>query len=273
MKDLRFIHNKKLDLPKYLDSQEPLNNFHEKGEKYNEKYKEVRENKSAFDIFFKQKNSNKWKIFKDDFLILSGSRCPICEHDISNYDDIEHFRPKNYYWWLAYDYINYAPYCKLCNSTYKRDNFPLNNPSKKVNFTKINKINQEKPLLFNPLKDNLFELFQIKLETQLSGKGILKIEPLDSLHKNSYKYKKAKKTIELYNLNNEQKKDITRKNRMENKYGDLISLVEKHIEFITNPNDIRIELEFFKILTNIRINKKLGIAEFIVKKQYIDLTI
>ncbi|CAN5395094.1 hypothetical protein BH10ACI1_BH10ACI1_02240 [soil metagenome] len=39
--------------------------------------------------------------------------------------DIEHFRPKSLYYWLAYDWKNLFLSCEECNRRYKRNNFPL----------------------------------------------------------------------------------------------------------------------------------------------------
>ncbi len=268
MKDLRFIHDRKIKPHSYIEDKQAVTDFHDKGKKYNNKYKKLGENKSEYHKFSLKDNSNVWKVFKDAFLILSGGLCPVCEQDISNYDDIEHFRPKQHYWWLAYDYKNYAPYCKLCNSTYKRTQFPLLNNAQQVDFKTKLKINNEKPLLFNPLKDNPLELFQIRLFYKATtGKGELHFEPLESLNKNSYQYKKAKTTIDLYNLNNHIKQDTTRYNRLSNRFGDVQQLVDAHKSFKINPYK-KNEIEYFKILKNMRINKKLGITEFITKQQY-----
>ena len=122
-------------------------------------------------------------------------------------------------------------------------------------------------MLFNPLKDNPLDLFEIELRINLSGKGELIIKPLNTLHKNSYFYKKAKKTIGIYNLNYEQKDDITRRQRMQDRYGDLILLARFHKKFIFDPLNERTKITFFKALTDLR-NKKLGVYEFIIKNKY-----
>ena len=157
----------------------------------------------------------------------------------------------------------------MCNSTYKSTNFPLENPTKQVNFENKNKIEHEKPLLFNPIIDNPLDLFQVKLILNpRTGKGELHIEPLDTLHKNSYLYKKARTTIDLYNLNNHIEHDISRYNRLSNRFGDVHALLETYKKFKENPTISRNEIKFLKMLKNIRVNKKLGIAEFIIKGQY-----
>ena len=51
----------------------------------------------------------------------------ICEAPtaIVAHGDVDHFRPKSIYWWLAYCYDNHLYSCQICNETYKGDNFPV----------------------------------------------------------------------------------------------------------------------------------------------------
>ncbi|MBI1786101.1 MAG: hypothetical protein HYR60_00930, partial [Acidobacteria bacterium] len=39
--------------------------------------------------------------------------------------DVEHFRPKSVYWWLAYCYDNHLYACQICNQVFKKDRFPV----------------------------------------------------------------------------------------------------------------------------------------------------
>jgi hypothetical protein len=68
-----------------------------------------------------------WDKAKDQLLIESNGKCAYCESPTSvvAYGDVEHFRPKSKYWWLAYCYENYLPACTVCNQRYKRDEFAL----------------------------------------------------------------------------------------------------------------------------------------------------
>ena len=43
------------------------------------------------------------------------------------YGDVEHYRPKSIYWWLAYNYDNYLVSCQLCNQKFKKAKFPVRN--------------------------------------------------------------------------------------------------------------------------------------------------
>lgn len=68
-----------------------------------------------------------WKGAKDQLRIESGGKCAYCEGKAAHvaHGDVEHFRPKAVYWWLAYCYDNYVYSCQICNQSYKSANFPM----------------------------------------------------------------------------------------------------------------------------------------------------
>lgn len=72
-------------------------------------------------------NSEYWKKAKDQLKIETHNKCAYCEADTSvvAHGDVEHFRPKKLYWWLAYCYDNYLYSCQICNQVYKSDIFPI----------------------------------------------------------------------------------------------------------------------------------------------------
>lgn len=75
----------------------------------------------------KKWNSSFWKQAKAQLLIESNNKCAYCDTPtrVVAYGDVEHFRPKSIYWWLAYSYENYLPSCSACNQEYKKDFFQL----------------------------------------------------------------------------------------------------------------------------------------------------
>ncbi len=238
--------------------------FTDKGEAFNEKFKNLRSNKEAYDEFVKKANYSKWKVFKEDFLKITH-RCPICEAHITNYDDIDHYRPKYHYWWLAYDYKNYVIMCDHCNSSLKKKLFPLLNDNEKVEFINRELIEDEFPLLFNPMTDNPIELFQLSFELSFSGKEYVKIEPLDSLDKNSYNYKKAKKTIEIFKL------DDTSSSKfpiMIDNSASLINLASAYDKFRKKQN-LKNRKKLDIQIRNASEKMKIGLAIFILKGQFI----
>ena len=72
-------------------------------------------------------NSDVWKVAKPQLKLESGGKCAYCESptDSVAHGDVEHYRPKSKYWWLAYCYENYLYACQICNQVYKGDEFPV----------------------------------------------------------------------------------------------------------------------------------------------------
>jgi hypothetical protein len=72
-----------------------------------------------------------WKRAKDQLRIETDGKCGYCEGKASHvaHGDVEHFRPKTTYWWLAYCYDNYVFACQICNQSFKGANFPVGGPA------------------------------------------------------------------------------------------------------------------------------------------------
>lgn len=72
-------------------------------------------------------NSSIWKTAKEQLKKESAGKCAYCEAstEVVAHGDVEHFRPKSVYWWLAYCYDNYLFACQICNQTFKGDKFPF----------------------------------------------------------------------------------------------------------------------------------------------------
>lgn len=62
-------------------------------------------------------DSGRWKNSKPQLKTETFGKCAFCEAPTSAtyYGDVEHFRPKSIYWWLAYCYDNYLYSCRVCN--------------------------------------------------------------------------------------------------------------------------------------------------------------
>lgn len=59
--------------------------------------------------------------------MLSHDKCWYSEAcELFSYYHVDHFRPKNHYWWLAYDWQNYR-LCGSVGNVTKRISFPLQN--------------------------------------------------------------------------------------------------------------------------------------------------
>lgn len=73
------------------------------------------------------KASRYWKGAKDRLKAESFDKCAYCEERTATaaFGDVEHFRPKSLYWWLAFCYDNYLYSCQRCNEQFKSDEFPV----------------------------------------------------------------------------------------------------------------------------------------------------
>ncbi|MGJ4929759.1 hypothetical protein ACQR1I_35030 [Bradyrhizobium sp. HKCCYLS2038] len=104
-----------------------------------------------------QEKSSIWSDIKPILIAIQRDKCAYCERKFEGVMygkieyDVEHFRPKNSvpvwpdsrrqaslsysfatgdefkagYWWLAYDIRNYAAACKVCNTIFKLNFFPI----------------------------------------------------------------------------------------------------------------------------------------------------
>ncbi len=122
--------------------------------------REVQRDDDLDKIDFKGKGS-RWKTAKENLLRESNNKCAYCEVNFTSvaYGDVEHYRPKSVYWWLAYSYHNYAPSCQLCNQKYKKAAFPfllqkLPAPRVRKNSTDTFLQNLAGNLSVDPLDDN-----------------------------------------------------------------------------------------------------------------------
>ena len=68
-----------------------------------------------------------WKTGKNSCVPRVPASAPIVEGptEVVAYGDVEHFRPKSVYWWLAYCYDNHLFACQICNQGFKGDRFPV----------------------------------------------------------------------------------------------------------------------------------------------------
>ncbi len=273
MKDLRFIYikdNQNIS----TDLRQKVNEFNSLGETFNEKHLLQRTNKKDYDLL-KAKNDNSWSDFKPYFEDFSDYRCPICEQILTKYDDIEHFRPKEYYWWLAYEYKNYYAVCASCNRGYKSTDFPILHPENRVTFETQELIEQENPLLFNPTIDNPLDIFEIEFVFETVNNFYLKINPLSILDKQSYLFKKAETTIKSYNLNNTE--EITnsmdsgsRKVLIKSLCNNLFDLAKTKIEYESKKsiaNELekwQLQIDFFNLKAKYKRFANIGLSTLIM---------
>lgn len=118
------------------------------------------------------------KTVKEALIKAQHDKCFLCESKITHisHGDVEHFRPKAAYrqnaseelrrpgyYWLAYEWSNLFLACQICNQVFKKNLFPLSNPTARATSHK-KKIGREKPLFINPSVDNPEEFISFRCE-------------------------------------------------------------------------------------------------------------
>jgi uncharacterized protein (TIGR02646 family) len=80
---------------------------------------------------------------------LFRGKCAYCEapYSVTGSLEVEHYRPKSVYYWLAADWSNLLPSCNHCNNR-KRSKFPLRDPRRQAK--KPGQEKREHALLLHP---------------------------------------------------------------------------------------------------------------------------
>jgi hypothetical protein len=112
---------------------------------------------------------------------------------------IDHYRPKDegLYPFLKYHHQNYILMCTDCNNAYKGNLFPLYNNG--IRATTVETLGTEKPLIVNPIDDDLLSLFIVIFTQTQSGKKVLELIPKEN---SGYLHQKAEETIKVFSLGN-----------------------------------------------------------------------
>lgn len=98
------------------------------------------------------------KSVKDALKKAQHHKCCFCEKKTES-GDVEHFRPKSGYYWLAYEWDNLFYCCPKCNRSFKRNLFSLADDSKRAE-SHLDNIDDEEALLIHPAKENPEELIE-----------------------------------------------------------------------------------------------------------------
>ncbi|MGP2657497.1 hypothetical protein ACOJTA_10685 [Malaciobacter sp. WC5094] len=225
-------------------------------------------------------NYRNWGLFSPVHLTISKDKCPICECSLdgslsrnSNNGQtvicptIDHYRPKdsNLYPLLKCDHKNYLLMCTDCNNAYKGNQFPLHISGniRDIISASTDLITTEKPLIVNPIYDDLLELFILVFRLSPSGKKVLELKPKES---SGYLYEKAKETIRLFSLGNCEV-DVHPNLNVQNCRIDLLhSHFNKFYEFI----DALKQKNNKKALHELKTKKldQYGFYDFIMKQQF-----
>jgi hypothetical protein len=219
-----------------------------------------------------------WSIFTNIQKEISNNKCPICEVELTdipnktNTATLDHFRPKdaNMYPSLKCQPENYILMCSLCNSTYKKNDFPLLDENKRAkNALIVINTDSEEPLLINPTEKNPLDFFELAFRITEKG-GILELKRKKDIPKDDYKYKICETMLKTFGLGYCDKYS----HPSEGTKTCRIDILTRHFTtFIEFAQEIKKadkkSLALFLQDTN-RIDelKKYGFYQFIIKKQF-----
>ena len=93
------------------------------------------------------------KPIKDQLKLISYGKCSYCDRYIIDVQhcDVEHFRPKSKYCWIAYTWENLLLSCQICNQSFKSDKFPV---SENQVISPNSDLALEQHLLINPVDED-----------------------------------------------------------------------------------------------------------------------
>lgn len=149
------------------------------------------------------------KVVKDKLKRVFKQKCAFCESNITRgaHLDIEHYRAKNHYYWLGYEWSNFLLSCQICNRDHKKTKFPLFDEANRVlvpprnaqgafdrtacDIRQLNTI--ENPLLLHPALDDPKEHLQFLPNGTVTGitqKGQESIDAYGLNRPNLEKYRK-----------------------------------------------------------------------------------
>ncbi len=129
--------------------------------------------------------------------------------------DLEHFRPKTGYWWLAYEAENYLLGCTACNRDRKGTQFPLRTGAIRVTYDTRHTLPAEQRILLDPVADDVESCFA------LSNDASCQILPAS--HLAPVERERVQEVIDFFGLN----LDLTVRKRRSQVYENAILAVNE----------------------------------------------
>jgi uncharacterized protein (TIGR02646 family) len=142
------------------------------------------------------------KSVKNALVKAQHGKCAFCESQVRHiaHGDVEHYRPKGGvrqngsdpleqpgYFWLAHVWANLLFACQLCNQSFKKNMFPLVDPSRRAH-SHLEDLTAEEPMLIHPVDDEPGVLIGFREEMAFAIDG----------------HPRARTTIEVLGLNREE---------------------------------------------------------------------
>jgi hypothetical protein len=132
-------------------------------------------------------------------LAMHGHVCAFCVSELPRGDrgDVEHFRPKSLYFWLAYAFDNYLLSCSRCNRIFKREHFPLTARGRRVTYAEREALDVEERLFLDPATD------PVEAWVALRAADLLFWEPAPALPAESLSWARVLATKDWFHWNSD----------------------------------------------------------------------
>jgi uncharacterized protein (TIGR02646 family) len=202
---------------------------------------EIAEKITESENLWKNKISNKeFKEIRKELAQMSfgNNRCCYCEDALAY--TIEHFYPKAVYPEKTFIWDNYLYICGECNSN-KNAKFPIfiNEEKTHINFATVDNKN-ESYVLLNPRFDNPLNFIWLDLETF--------VFVADELDNQTTRYLRASNTLEVLNLDSEERAETLRNQRRIafKNYANMVEVYKTHKEKCETKVEIDANEQEFK---------------------------
>lgn len=108
-----------------------------------------------------------YEIVKEALSAMQHRKCCYCEkrEEQAKYRDVEHYRPKALYWWLAWTWENLLFACIDCNREQKRSRFPLSPGDTRI-VAEQAPPGRERPLLLDPSDPSVEPMLHIQFRRE-----------------------------------------------------------------------------------------------------------
>ena len=165
-------------------------------------------------------------------------KCAYCEQKLWDAPKhMEHYRPKNIYYWLAYSWDNLLLSCGSCNSS-KGTRFKIENAIvtyNNENFESIHNLGddydeREKPYIINPEKEDILEFIKYDIQGKVSSKNLRvshTIEEACKLNRDELVQKRLPILIDFMNQINKHYEQFSKKGDITRFEPDVESFMKK----------------------------------------------
>jgi uncharacterized protein (TIGR02646 family) len=146
---------------------------------------------------------------------ICGRACAYCCDLVGRTgEDVEHYRPKNLYWFVAYTTENYVSSCRRCNSSRKGNRFPLADNA--VRAATAADFPAEQRMLLDPAADDIESALRVEL---VSKRYDWEVDPAAGADLAA----RATATIKFFRLNNDAELQTDRVNRIQDFLDGMLS--------------------------------------------------